>query len=380
LNRTHSSRAAILALAWALSAGAQTAPLLLTAPLINIPYTRDADDLGRFLGGLPGKAGSPFAELESNEAWQDHARRFDKAWGAYTQNRLPALSAFSKSDLGDLDKPKDAVFYPFSGPDLLTAIAFFPRSTTYVLVALEPPGTLTGLSKFLRKDLAAELSELRTTFDSLLQRSFFVTRQMDRQLRGQVTDGVLPLVLVELVRTGNTVLGCEFLWVDESGKVLIRPAQQKTHDWGFALDFRNDADGSIHHVFYYSVNLASTHLDKNPEFQKQMADLGPVVTYLKSTSYMLHHPEFGTIRDRILSMSTAILQDDSGIPYKYFAPDKWSVQLYGDYQQPYGSFRYMVEPDLRAAYQKQENVKKLEFRIGYGYGRAPSNLELARRK
>jgi len=75
-----------------------------------------------------------------------------------------------------------------------------------------------------------------------------------------------------------------------------------------------------------------------------------------------------------------VLQDDSGVPYRYFTPDQWNVQLYGDYQQPYGSFRYLVEPELKAAFQKPENVKKLDFRIGYGYGRAPSNLELARRK
>jgi hypothetical protein len=111
-----------------------------------------------------------------------------------------------------------------------------------------------------------------------------------------------------------------------------------------------------------------------------MASLGPVVTYLKSTSYMTHQPEFRTIRDKIVSMSSAVLQDDSGVPYRFFTPEQWDVQLYGNYQQPYGSFRYLVEPDLKAAFQKPENVKKLDFRIGYGYGRAPSNLELARRK
>lgn len=334
---------------------------------------------GAFWGAFPGKSGSPFTELESTEAWQDHARLSDKAWNTYAHDRLPALSSFARTELSDFGKPQSTVFYPFSGPDSLTATAFFPRASTYVLVALEPPGTLTGLSRFLKKNLAGELTELRTTFDSLLSRSFFVTRQMDHQLRGQVTDGVLPLVLVELVRTGNTVLGCEFLHIDESGRVLARPAEQKVHDWGFALDFRNDGDGSVHRVYYFSVNLASDHLDKNPEFQKQMADLGPVVTYLKSTSYLLHQPAFSTIRDRILSMSTAVLQDDSGIPYKSFPQDKWNVQLYGEYLQPYGSFRYMVEPELKAAFQKPD-VKKLEFRIGYGYGRAPSNLELARRK
>lgn len=346
----------------------------------NVSQSRDADDLGRFLAGMPGKAGSPFAELESTPAWSEHARLSDQAWTTFSTDRLPALSAFAQSELSDLGKPENTLFYSFSGPDALTATAFFPRVSTYFLVALEPPGTLTGVSKFLKKDLGAELTELRTTFDSLLRRSFFVTRQMDHQLRGQVTDGVLPLVLVELVRGGNTVLGTEFVWIDEEGRMVVRPAAQKMHNWGFVLDFRNDSDGSMHQLYYFSVNLASDHLDKNPEFLKEMASLGPVVSYLKSTSYMLHHPEFGTIRDKIVSMSSAVLQDDSGVPFHFFPPDQWKVQLYGVYQRPYSPFSFMAEKDLRAAFEQPENVKKLDFRIGYGYGRAPSNLELQRRK
>jgi hypothetical protein len=347
---------------------------------IPVPPGREADDLGRFLAGLPGNPGNPFAELESADAWGEHARLADKAWATFSQDRLPALAAFAQTELNDLGQPQTTVFYPFSGPDSLTVTSFFPRVSAYVLVALEPPGTLTGVSKFLKKDLAAELTELRNTFDSLLQRSFFVTRQMDHQLRGQVTDGVLPLILVELVRSGNTVLGAEFVWIDEAGQMLVRPAAQKIHNWGFVVDYRHDGDGVTHRLYYFSVNLASDHLDKNPEFQKHMASLGPVVTYLKSTSYLTHHAEFGTIRDKILSMSAAVLQDDSGVPHRFFTPDQWSVQLYGEYRQPYSPFRYMAEPDLKAAFQQPENVKKLDFRIGYGYGRAPSNLELARRK
>jgi len=40
---------------------------------------------------------------------------------------------------------------------------------------------------------------------SVLGRSFFVTRDMDRQFRGQVTDGLLIPILQILVATGHTV-------------------------------------------------------------------------------------------------------------------------------------------------------------------------------
>ena len=46
----------------------------------SVPQRRDADDTARFLAGMPGKAGSPFAALESSEAWKENRRLQDQAW------------------------------------------------------------------------------------------------------------------------------------------------------------------------------------------------------------------------------------------------------------------------------------------------------------
>jgi hypothetical protein len=99
---------------------------------------------------------------------------------------------------------------------------------------------------------------------------------------------------------------------------------------------------------------------------------------LKATSYMTHQPGFSLIREELLDHSYAILQDDSGLPYKDFPADKWKVQLYGDYNKPYGSFSWLEQNDLRAAY-KSGNPKPLPMHVGYGYRRITSNLLLATR-
>ena len=83
------------------------------------------------------------------------------------------------------------------------------------------------------------------------------------------------------------------------------------------------------------------------------------------------------IRDQILTNSAAILQDDSGIPFRYFPTGPWKVQLYGDYRRPYGSFRWFEQPDLRKAYESVA-AKPLFFHVGYGYSRVASNLLSAR--
>jgi hypothetical protein len=101
-------------------------------------------------------------------------------------------------------------------------------------------------------------------------------------------------------------------------------------------------------------------------------------TMFKSTSYMLHHKEFSLIRNLVLANSGAVLQDDSGIPYHWFAADQWKVQLYGEYERPYGSFKWLEQVDLRKAY-KQPGTKPLPMHVGYGYKKITSNLLLAQR-
>jgi hypothetical protein len=148
---------------------------------------------------------------------------------------------------------------------------------------------------------------------------------------------------------------------------------------GFVVEFKTDADQSTHVLYYFSLNLDNKHLAGNTGFLHYVDGMKSPTTMLKATSYMPHHAEFSQIRDLVVSHSGAIFQDDSGIPYHNFSPDQWNVQLYGEYTQPYGSFRWLEQPDLRGAYHK-EGVKPLTLRLGYGFGKVDSNLLFAKKK
>lgn len=341
------------------------------------PRTRDANDVARFLAGLPGTEGSPFAELEKTDAWKLHRRELDSAWKAMEKNTLPAMREFQAKELSAPAIEKSLVFYPFSGPDALMLSVFFPKNATYVMVAWEPPGTLPTLKQLSRGDLNVKLLAVRKTLSSLLGKSFFVTREMDRQFRGQVTDGLFAPILNILVRTGHTILGYKYVRIDEKGQIVDRGSEvsPKAADRGVEIDYSTDADQSIHKMLYFSVNLANDHMEKNPGYLAYMAGLKNVTTFFKATSYMTHQDGFSMIRDASLACSQAILQDDSGIPYHFFTGGPWHVQLFGGYTHPYGSFRYLVQTDLRKAY--DTDAKPLGFRIGYGFSKAPSNLLFA---
>ena len=347
-----------------------------------VPERRDVDDVARFLAGLPGKEGSPFIPLQETPAWKEHREQLDQAWHATETKLMAGLEEFQKTELNDPVLRNATVYYPFSGPDALTATLCFPHNTTYVMVALEPAGTLPSFKEIEKKDLDKYLPAMRETMESILGRSFFITREMDREFRGQVTDGLLLPIIHALVREHFTIAGFRYVRLDDNGAVIDRAVNYKAStlygNKGLQIEYRSDQDQSVHQLYYFSVNLSDSRLQVNKPFLAYSATLKGTDTLLKATSYMTHHAEFSVIRDLILANSGVILQDDSGIPYHYFRPDVWNVQLYGAYEQPYGSFKWLIQKDLQVAY-KGPGIKPLPLRIGYGYGKVASNLLLARR-
>jgi hypothetical protein len=349
----------------------------LTEPVAPDRY---ADDVGRFLAGLPARPDSQLADLHETDAWARHRRELDPAWQRLEQKDLAAMRVFQQRELASPAMAGSTIFYPFSGPDALMMTTFFPSSPVYVLVGLEPAGTLPSPKQFRRLQLASYLAKVRVTVGSELGRSFFITRQMDRQFRGQVSDGLFQPILELLVRTNRTILGYRYVRLDDRGQIVERPADfhtpGKIGNKGVEIEFRTDADGSVHKLFYFSVNLSDERLKDDPQFITFTSKLKGSTAFFKATSYMLHKPSFSTIRGLVLENCAAVLQDDSGIPYHYFVLNRWNVQLYGEYVRPIGSFRWLEQKDLREAYQAK-GPKSLDFWIGYGYGKIASNLLLA---
>src|ERR1700687_5297068 len=131
------------------------------------PGAREADDAGRFIAGLQGTAGSPFASLEASEAWQEHRRRLDASWGRAEAGLITGIREFQTQELARAPILSSTVFYPFGGPDALVATVCFPNSPVYVMVGLEPAGTLpTAMQIERRKDLPKYLAEIRETMAS----------------------------------------------------------------------------------------------------------------------------------------------------------------------------------------------------------------------
>jgi hypothetical protein len=91
----------------------------------------------------------------------------------------------------------------------------------------------------------------------------------------------------------------------------------------------------------------------------------------------MHDEHFSTTRNLVLSQSTGLLQDDSGIPVKYFDKHKWELKFYGTYTEPIDLFNKRYQPELRKIYNSDRTLKPLNFGIGYKFRVDESNLMLA---
>ena len=215
-----------------------------------VPHDRYANDLGRFLAGLPARDGSPFVELEKEPAWIKHRQELDRTWSGMEQSSLPEMRVFQKEELGAAAILRAPVLYPFSGPDSLMVTTFFPANPVYVMIGLEPAGTLPNPRQLGRKDLEEYLASVRATLASELSRSFFITREMDRQFRGQVTDGLFLPILELLVRSRHTILGFRYVRLNDQGQIIERPAEfmvpRKLGNKGVEVEFLRDDDQSVH--------------------------------------------------------------------------------------------------------------------------------------
>ena len=117
-------------------------------PADLVPHSREANDIARFLAGMPGTPGSPYAALEANEVWKEHRRIVDAAWQDAEREQLPGLRKFQADELSVPALEGRTVFYPFSGPDALVLTSGFlsPQSGQgvhrSVVALLGSPGAL----------------------------------------------------------------------------------------------------------------------------------------------------------------------------------------------------------------------------------------------
>ncbi|GGF05990.1 hypothetical protein GCM10011383_16430 [Hymenobacter cavernae] len=332
---------------------------------------------------MPVRTQSDLHQLTTQPEWQAFATDADKSWDNYHQTRTTKIQQWAATELDSVRRTSSTVFYPFSGPDLLNVVTLFPASQTYVLVGLEPVGTVPQRSTL---ENPALFPAVKASLWSILNFSFFRTNDMAVDLKSVELDGALPLLMLFAARTDQQITAVNYVQLDAAGQLtpvdtaVIRKPDPRVIP-GVELKLA-DKNGQGKTVYYFSADLSDWKLGITKEaVLRYVRTLGPLTTYVKSATYLMHKVYFSKVRHLILENSRYVLQDDSGIALKYFRPDKWRFTYYGTYRRPINLFAKYYQPVLTEAY--QDSVHKpqpLPFGTGYNWRQNNSNLHLARRR
>ncbi|MDJ0728668.1 MAG: hypothetical protein QNJ33_01625 [Crocosphaera sp.] len=329
----------------------------------------------KILAGIKVDENSKFSEIQATNSWQNHRNFLENSWSQLESQQLSKVRKWSSEHLKAINDTSPSVFYPFSGPDFLYAYSLFPQGKEYVLIGLEPVGTVPDFDQLSPAQSAQKIQEAKNSLFAILKYSFFRTNDMKVDMARQ---GVLPILFLFMGRTNQTILDVEYVGVAKDATVQ---KYQEGMVPGVKISFVPEGESTPRTLYYFSTDLSNGGLEKNPEFKTYMQQIKQPVTYLKAASYLMHYGTFSTMRNLVLSQSDNLLQDDSGIPVKSFNTEQWNLTFYGNYTPPRAPFNQQeYQPDLMTIYRSNKNIDKLNFGIGYNFGPNESNLMLANPK
>jgi hypothetical protein len=358
-----------LAFAIACTVAANSAATVLPATPADARITSAA----RLLAGVaPDYA--PHERIAALDAWQAHRATMGPKWERLQRERLSVIETWRNQTLGDAVACR-TLLYPFSGPDFLNAYLLFPRCDTFVMFGLEAAGAVPSFESMGSDEAGLVLKDMRVALTDFLERNYFITSRMAKQLRTPRLKGVLPLMLASMGLLDVRIISIEPFDLGPGSEAARRAGRRAA---GLKITFSHAQVGKVQTLYYLSLDATDKALAANPEFLPFLAQFGSTVTFLKSASYLLHGNEFAGTRRVLLDATDLLVQDDTGIPYRYLRERGFEVRLFGRYAPPIRDFNYGYQHDLAAAYRTNGKVADLPFPFGYHWQDGRSGLILAR--
>jgi hypothetical protein len=350
-------------------------------PVVNIvKLDTTYNVLAKLLAGVDlGQGG--YEKLSQNPAFKKHQSEFAKGWSNLEISRLQKMRNWHQRELAHWDTATYNLFYPFSGPDFLNAYELFPNADNYLLFGLEKIGALPTLKDMKSPYLDTYLLNIRQALSEIFQRNYFITSRMSGAFNTQVK-GVLPILVVFLAKTNNEIINIQKIYLSKDGKMQDVALNDNSKNLlsGLHIIFKNPRREVTQHLYYFGTDLSDNAIPSKAELLTWIKDFENKATLIKSASYLLHTANFTTIRNLVLSESKAVLEDDTGVPYRYFKPENWDIQLYGKYAAPIRDFNYGFQSDLDQRFKTDTSVKPIDFTFGYHWWTDKSSILYFKRK
>ncbi len=328
----------------------------------------------------------PFKSFIKDQGFKNFSQSINGRWSKFESNKLTALKAWQKAHTGLYPTAPKTIFYPFSGPDILFASQFYPDADNYILIGLEPVGTYPSLEdSSFKKHIAKYYNDINTSLNAILKFSFFRTLSMEVDFKKTHVNGTIHLLNLFLTKMKYQVCTAAPMAIDAKGLAIEVNSFEELEKSNYPAKgihiIYKDQLGNQKQLTYWSADISDGNMEKHPELLTYLKALPNVHSYMKGASYLCHLADFDDIRNVILEKSTTLLQDDSGVPVRFFLDNKWQLNFFGTYKKPIDLFAHKYQGKLDSIYNKvTSKPEALDFGIGYVYMDKASNMMLAVRK
>ena len=341
------------------------------------------NDVAKFLAGVPLPDASPLSSLQRASWYRGHVTALARLSQRFDRNYYTKMRAWSAAELAPRIPIRVPVYYFFSGPDAVSPLALFPDAPVYILGGLESVGSIMPPNALAPEEVAFGLENLRKSAEVILSFGHFVTKDMKAELDRTAFRGVLPLIYMFIALTGGEIVSTRYIAVVRGGAVQelgSESVQSKGQLPGVRIEFRGRGRSEVQTLFYVQANVADDSLKSNGSLLQWAGSYGAGNVYLKAASYLLHEPYFSRIRSFLLNYAISALQDDSGIPFRFFRDGRWQLWLFGTYSGTLDIFAKYYQADLQSAFATSGAAAPLPFGTGYKWRLGESNLMLARKQ
>lgn len=339
---------------------------------VKIPIDTSLTDFASVISGIePMKY---FSEITYTIGWRNLQKELNREWSVVDSNKISKIKSWVDNS-NYLPKDSLTLFYPFAGGDALYSNCFFPTSKKTIMIGLEPIGSI-GKGSMADSSFLKYIKKIKKSLYTSNRSGYFMTISMNAELNQNDLNGTLPLLLFYSRRQGFMISKIEYFKLDSLGQEKVTDL---TDALGVNLTLCNSDQTHKKILQYISTDLSNSGLKKNQGLQNYIRSLDGKYTFLKAASYLLHQDGFSLIRDLILNNTKTLLQDDSGIPYRFLNDSTWDIQLFGKYTKPIGLFAERVQPDLREAFATNKPAA-LPFKIGYNISHNEPHLMISTKK
>ncbi len=346
-------------------------------------FNRRATATAQVMAGItPASGDAAIDRLVKLEVFTEHQKWMAEQWGQ-ARTRILAIENWRAQEVKVAGASRKTLIYPFSGPDFLNAYALFPDHPQYVFFSLERPGALPDLESVTPAQFAKLLGDVRNAFRDIFQRNYFITDYMSKQLTTPWIRGTVPVIATmmalmnqRIVRVVPVDLFPDLTRTYETSDAVKHPRRLMR---AARIDFTGANGASVQQLYYVSVDATDKALEFYPGFLDWVGQHRPASVLLKSASYLLHDNQFKKTRDMLLATADFVIQDDTGIPYRFLNQSPWQVRLYGRYNKPIKSLRYGYQSDLESAFKSKNVSPELPFPFGYHWRGKQSGLLIANR-